>query len=127
MHRESIAMTFSFIQIMSIIFIHWIADFIFQTHWMATNKSKSNIALGLHVFVYSFIVTVGISLIFGLQPILWAAAFCFIFLTHFATDYVTSRMSSYLYAKGDFHNFFVVIGFDQILHYAQLFGFLILI
>jgi hypothetical protein len=36
------------------------------------------------------------------------------------TDFVTSRISSRLYAKGDIHNFFVVVGFDQFLHYSAL-------
>lgn len=40
---------------------------------------------------------------------------------HLAVDYVTSRITSRLWAKGDMHNFFVMIGFDQLLHYALLF------
>lgn len=38
------------------------------------------------------------------------------YLAHFVTDAVTSRISSYFYKKGDTHNFFVIIGFDQWLH-----------
>jgi hypothetical protein len=40
---------------------------------------------------------------------------------HFATDYVTSRIAKVFFDSGDYHNGFVVVGFDQILHYIQLF------
>jgi hypothetical protein len=38
----------------------------------------------------------------------------------FATDYITSRISSKLWAKRDWHRFFVTIGFDQLIHHATL-------
>ena len=105
----------------AILIIHWSADFILQTHHQATTKSKSNIALLSHTISYSvvwiiylFIVMTNISfvtiLLFGLIT----------FISHTATDYVTSRQTARLYEKQDFHNFFVVIGFDQVLHYLQL-------
>jgi hypothetical protein len=40
---------------------------------------------------------------------------------HFTQDYITSRINKYFLAKKDTHNFFVCIGFDQILHYVQLY------
>jgi hypothetical protein len=40
-------------EIILMLFIHWIADFVLQTHWQATNKSKNNIALTQHVTTYS--------------------------------------------------------------------------
>ena len=43
------------------------------------------------------------------------------FVCHTITDYFTSRLNSKLWAKGDVHNFFVSVGFDQVLHYVQLF------
>jgi hypothetical protein len=42
------------------------------------------------------------------------------FLSHTIQDYFTSRLNSRLWAKGDTHNFFVSIGWDQVLHYTQL-------
>jgi len=43
------------------------------------------------------------------------------FICHTATDYFTSRVNAKLWEKGQVHNFFVSIGFDQYLHYIQLF------
>ena len=85
--------------------IHFAGDFLFQTDWMATNKSKKNKALGLHVLVYSAPL-----LFFGWK---YAAINCAL---HFATDYATSRATSNLWARGDRRNFFVVIGGDQMIH-----------
>lgn len=116
--------------LLSVIAAHWLADFVLQTHWQAVNKSKDNSALFAHVTTYaltmtfvlaflliifnatsSFVGWIFITLMFGIVT----------FATHFATDYVTSRITSKLYAKGDYHNFFVVIGFDQLIHYTTLF------
>jgi hypothetical protein len=38
----------------------------------------------------------------------------------FATDYITSRISSKLWAKQDWHRFFTTIDFDQLIHHATL-------
>jgi len=113
----------SLIVIFSIIFIHWVADFVLQTHWQATNKSKDNKALTMHVLSYStiwFLIANVYSIITGNYLVL--ALFPPItFVSHWITDYFTSRLNSILWAKGDVHNFFVSVGFDQVLHYLQLF------
>lgn len=112
-----------------IMFAHWVADFVCQTHWQATNKSKNWYALSAHVFNYSVCMwsalvaylayTTGLK---SFQNVLELGGwfFVFTFATHFCTDAITSRISSKLYAKGDYHNFFVVIGFDQFIHYLTL-------
>lgn len=108
-----------------VLLLHWLADFVCQSHWMASNKSKSNKALGLHVAVYTIVMTLGLAPVFALPSIGVRAAALFAaitFVTHFATDYVTSRITSRLWAKQDWHNFFVVVGFDQLLHYVTLLG-----
>lgn len=96
---------------------HWVADFVLQTHWQASNKSKNNNALARHVGVYTCVLGIVSVLLFDLSlPVGW-----FILVNgilHFITDYFTSRASSKLF--GDWHNFFVVIGFDQLIHQITL-------
>ena|ERR1700743_2875289 len=98
--------------------VHWFADFCLQTDWQAQNKSKSNVALLRHVLVYSACLTVAAGLMFPAPE--WLL---FVWLNgalHFGTDYVTSRASARLYAKGDRHNFFAMVGFDQLIHQVTL-------
>jgi len=109
--------------IIGIIIIHWFSDFVLQTHWQAINKSKNNKALTMHVLSYStvwLLVANAYSIITG--NFLMLAFFPIItFICHWVTDYYTSRLNSKLWEKGDVHNFFVSVGFDQVLHYVQLF------
>jgi len=96
---------------------HWIADFVLQTHWQATNKSKRVDALAAHVTSYTVVMMVASAALFGPFGLLFAAANG---VLHFATDYVTSRWSAHFFAKQDWHNAFVVIGLDQLVHQATL-------
>ena len=111
-------MTISTIILITLAF-HWVFDFVLQSRWMAENKSKSNVALGAHAGVYS----IGMALL--ALAIFWLTtnAVWFTLINgglHFAVDYCTSRMTSYLWQKKDVHNFFVVIGFDQLVHATTL-------
>ncbi len=97
--------------------IHFVADFVLQSHWMATNKSTSNRALSAHVGVY------GLTFLIALIAMPWlvsvAAILIFVIVTmllHFATDWVTSRMTSALWKRQEVHWFFVVVGIDQLIH-----------
>lgn len=118
---------FSFYEIVVILFIHWVADFVVQTNWQAQNKSKDNIALLSHTFTYTVVVFCGFFLLTGrggpvtMSHLGSALAFSLVtFITHTIIDYFTSRISAKLYKDGDIHNFFVMIGLDQIMHYVQL-------
>lgn len=117
-----------FYEFFIILCVHFWGDFVLQTHWQATNKSKDNKALTAHVLTYAVCWLIPMFLLFWLGKfnllggILLSLTFSlFTFLTHWTTDYFTSRLNSKLWAKGDVHNFFVSVGFDQVLHYIQLF------
>lgn len=111
-----------FYQFLALLALHWIADFVMQSHWQASNKSKSNIALAHHVITYTAFLGVAVPGIF-FRVDLPAAIFVLVNgVLHFGTDYVTSRITSKLYAKQDWHNFFVVVGFDQLIHQFTLAG-----
>ena len=113
-------MTFTFYQIATVIILHFVFDFIFQSHWMASNKSKSNKALGAHVSVY----TIGLLIIgmkYSLSILYLIPWVVFNSLAHFITDYFTSRQTSKLFNK-DWHNFFCWVGADQVIHYPTLDG-----
>lgn len=92
--------------IIAILGVHFLSDFVLQSDWMAKNKSKNNKALLLHTSVYMLPFLA----IFG-----WKYALVNMAL-HTVIDYITSRVNSYLYTKGKIHEFFIGIGFDQLLH-----------
>lgn len=103
-----------------ILLIHFLADFGLQTHDQATKKSYDNKALMQHVGVYSIIWFFAVLMYTG--SFLISTAFALVtFATHYATDYWTSRISKPFFEKGDFHNGFVVVGFDQMIHYVTLY------
>lgn len=112
------------IVVLGILFVHWVADFLCQTHEMSIKKSKSNKWLSYHVSVYSLVTTVFWTMaMFRVDPLInLPLVFGITFVTHWITDYFTSRWTSKLYAKGDIHNFFVVVGLDQFIHYTTLLG-----
>jgi len=90
--------------------IHFIADFVLQSDWMAINKSKSWQALFAHTTAYSLMFVPFFGIYFALVTL----------LTHTAQDYITSRITSRLWQANQRHWFFVAIGADQLLHYFTL-------
>ena len=104
-----------------LVIVHYLADFCLQTHEQAVKKSTSVRFLLYHVMTYTFVWAAMSPFIFDWN-IQRVVAFTVITgFTHFWVDYVTSRMGKPFWAKGDFHNGFAVVGFDQILHYLQLY------
>ena len=109
------------LQILAIILVtHFLADFALQTPEQAIQKSTSDKQLLWHVSTYTAVwLFVSFGILGGLiKPILFIF---FTFVTHYNTDYVTSRIVKTYREKEDYHNMFVVIGADQVLHYTQLF------
>lgn len=98
---------------------HFVGDFVAQSDWMAQNKSKSNRALGLHVATYSMVMLVILAPSASLMGVAGTALLLFLAVNaaaHFATDWVTSRWTSYLHKMERRHDFFTVIGLDQLVH-----------
>lgn len=102
--------------VLFILFIHWLADFVLQTDHQATTKSKNLKALFTHTSIYSLCW-------FSLWPVLKMNTLAFIgitFLAHTLTDFFTSRLNARFRHEKKEREFFISIGFDQLLHYAQL-------
>ena len=113
--------------------VHFFADFVFQRDIDAKLKSSkvSNLInhtatysliwvffmiIGLNTFlqnngIYNPLGIVVVSILFGIIT----------FIAHTITDFFTSRLVKRFFDKQDYHSGFVVIGFDQILHYLQLY------
>jgi hypothetical protein len=121
-------------EIFAIIFIHWIADFVFQDEKWALGKSKNWSDLLAHTATYTLMwwSPIMVLLIFysNTLPITGTQVFGFLgitFIAHTITDYFTSRIVSKKFANKHYGsaipNFgaFTVIGIDQVLHYVQLF------
>src|SRR3990167_8829389 len=108
--------------ILTIIVLHWFADFVCQTDWQAQNKSKNTFALADHVINYTLVwlpFVVGYLLFTKItynildSTIIWFLPITF--AAHFITDYFTSRLNSKLWSAKKVHMFFVSVGFDQVL------------
>jgi len=117
---------FTIYEIIGIIFIHWIGDFIAQSDWQANNKSTDNQALVHHTLSYTVIWSLIVMILFFIDMDKYGgrSVLLFIlitFITHTLTDYITSRINKKLLKRRSKKMFFVSIGFDQILHYLQLF------
>lgn len=125
----SLQITISFIIISA---THFVADFILQSRWEAENKSKNNIALTSHVISYTVFFLIALTIVSTILKFYFHSEFLqpyFIVMfvgmngfLHWITDYITSRINSHLWGKGDAHNFFVAIGADQFIHFATLYS-----
>lgn len=103
----------------TLLITHFLGDFVLQTDEMAKGKSSSMKWLALHIGTYSAVIL--ITAVFFLP---WWQAVAFAAFNgglHMLTDYFTSRMSSKLWAQGRVHDFFVVIGADQLIHVLTLY------
>lgn len=97
-----------------LLLIHFIADFICQTEWMANNKSLALPPLILHVLVYGIVLMGAFTPVIGFVS---ATLFGTVNLVlHFCTDYVTSRVMRRLKEKENIRGFFQVLGIDQLIH-----------
>lgn len=110
--------------ILLIFVVHFLADFVFQSSKMATGKSKSLKWLSIHVGVYglvSLITAVFISAKFG-NYVYGFSWWIVNVALHFVVDYITSKVTSRFWEQKNMRLFFVMIGFDQLLHNLCLMG-----
>ena len=124
---------------LSLIALHFLFDWKFQSNWMAMNKSRQTEWIGVKaLLIHSFIATC-YTLLWGWK--FWLANWAL----HYIVDAVTSQFTKKFwfikfcpglnYVLKDLpnedlvvvepqfekrHNFFVTIGFDQLLHYTCL-------
>ncbi len=99
--------------------IHFISDFLCQTREMANNKSKSIYWLTIHVLIYSVVTTLCWTIYTqSIQTLIYV--WIVTFTSHWITDFITSKITSYFYLKNNMRGFFGTIGFDQFIHGATL-------
>ncbi len=116
--------------LLTLLAVHLVGDFVLQTDWMGSNKSKDATALLAHVSVYSA------------GFLFWGWVFCVLtFILHLTVDAITSRITAHFWRQhtvgsawnlryGKFnpfvqppaHWFFVGIGVDQFIHACCLAG-----
>ena len=123
----------SFFEVSILLFAHYIADFLFQTHWMAKGKSSSLLKLSVHIGTYTLVLFVCCFFLVLIRPEItmsMIAAFAIISgLFHFAVDFFTSKITSYQHKNNMMGSdtvpnfgFFSTIGADQLLHSLCLIG-----
>lgn len=121
----------STILVAQLLLVHFISDFLLQSDWMAQNKSKNTDILFIYCTVYGLPFLVFLNLHFV----------AFLILVHYIVDFITSRITAPMFKKWydyqvikikgkltaeqesdapSLHYFFVVIGFDQWLHFVTL-------
>lgn len=103
------------INIILILTIHFIADFLCQSRTMATNKSKSLYWLTLHVLVYATVTTL-CWIQFSFDPMIIGWVWLATFTSHWVTDFITSKLTTYFYLKNNMFWFFGIVGLDQLIH-----------
>jgi len=121
--------------ILIILFLHFVSDFLLQSRKMGQKKSKSLFWLSLHVFIYTtflfwgWVCFVGfddyaIYTVFGIYYMIW--------ISHFLTDFTTSQFTTYAYVKSIEKGisirkrdrwqyvFWAILGLDQFIHHLSL-------
>ena len=96
---------------------HWVADFVLQTARMVQEKGQYGklgglMHSGIHAFCTFFVLLVfALPLPFVLMIILIE------FVVHYHIDYAKEGLSRWLGDTTSAHRYWVVLGFDQLLHH----------
>jgi|SaaInlV_100m_DNA_2_1039680.scaffolds.fasta_scaffold06613_10 hypothetical protein len=115
--------------IIFLVVMHFICDFVLQSRQMAKNKSSSLKWLTVHVITYA----TGFAILLALMSdfmVIGSMLITFVVinaLLHFLTDFSTSRTTSFCYKQMQEqesdsweHLFWIVIGLDQMFHIVTL-------
>lgn len=98
------------IDIILIIWLHTIGDFVFQTRYIGNNKSKNIMVLAAHCLLYAIplcVISFEFAIING--------------LLHLPVDFTSSKLTKYFYfKKKNEYMFFTTIGIDQAVHFTIL-------
>ena len=102
--------------IVLIILLHFVADFLCQTREMGLGKNSSNTILVKHIAAYSsvFLIASFLTPAFGLM---------FVFVNAFAhtvTDWFSSRIGKWFHNQNQMYWFFATLGLDQTIHILTL-------
>lgn len=104
-----------------ILFIHFIADFICQSDKMALNESFNIWYLLYHVSAYIIIIGIILMPFYIQKPDIEIGKFFTLnFLTHWIIDFIILRIKAKHWEQRKRHWFFVMIGFEQVLHISIL-------
>jgi hypothetical protein len=114
---------------------HYIGDFLLQSRKIGTQKISDNRVMLDHVTIYTGTVFMMIFL-FILMPLcfvtelpnmgFWGSfsfhmlIYFYIFVTHFATDWCTSRLTARFWQRDQYKAFWNTIGIDQLIHAVTL-------
>ena len=123
------------VDILIILFLHFVSDFVLQTRRMAQKKSKSLFWLSWHVLVYTTFLFWGWVCFVGFNDYssyTVFGVFYMVFISHFLTDFTTSKFTTYSYVRSIERNisikkrnrwqyiFWLVLGLDQFVHFLSL-------
>lgn len=122
-----------FLGVILILVVHYVADFICQPDEIATKKSDDIKALMTHIFIYTIVffilfclygVVLNAFAILAIPLKVWIQIGLGVSIVnailHYIVDYFTSKICKYFWQKEQRRNFFLVIGFDQLLHTSLL-------
>lgn len=106
-----------------ILLIHFLADFGLITEEQAVKKRRgrrfANVYLLRHVLTYSLVWFVWL-IAHSYNHYVIVLATLYIFMTHYLTDWITARFPRFFFKENTYHDSYVSVGVDQILHYISL-------
>ena len=111
-------MTLPLTAVVMLLIGHWIGDYVLQTNVIAKEKSRNIKWLLIHVAIYMTVISACTFILLPQNK--WLAFIIVNGILHFMTDLVTSKLT--LKFQSNQRIFFIIIGFDQMIHAITLIG-----